>query len=110
MDKFSLICDLIIAICGFIPTIVSIVLLVRNIIKNKNWKIIEPIIRAAMSAAEEYAKEHPEMTGEDKLNMAIASIKSGCEAAGIKFDDELLKQIVAYINELCSWSKTVNKD
>jgi hypothetical protein len=36
MEKFSLICDLIVAICGVLPTIVSVVFLVKNIIENKN--------------------------------------------------------------------------
>ena len=33
---FSQVCDLIIAIAGIIPTIVSVVLLAKNIIENKN--------------------------------------------------------------------------
>ena len=36
MDKFSLICELIITIAGVIPTIVSLVCLIKNIIQNKN--------------------------------------------------------------------------
>ena len=103
-----LILDLIVAICGIIPTIVTVVCLVKNIIKNKNWKLVEEIAMEAMTAAEKYAAEHPEMTGEDKLEMALTAIKTGLAAAGVKVDEALIKQIIAYIQEMCKWSKTVN--
>lgn len=108
MEKFSLICDLIVAICGVLPTIVSVVLLVKNIIENKNWKVIEKIVLSAMSSIEEYAKEHPDLSSDGKLDMALDAIKSGLTAAGISFDANLIKKIIEYINTMCSWSKTVN--
>jgi len=108
METFTLICNLIITVCGVIPTVVTVILFVKNLIEQKNWKAIEPIVKAAMTAAEEYAKEHPGMSGEEKLDFALATIKGGLDAAGIAFDEKLVKQIVAYINELCKWSKTVN--
>jgi uncharacterized OsmC-like protein len=108
--KFETICNLIIAICGVIPTIVSLVVLIVNIIKNKNWTLIVTMIKEAMTTVETYAKEHPEMTSDDKLNMALESVKSACSAAGIKLDTELIKKIISYINEMCSWSKTVNNN
>lgn len=108
--KFETICNLIIAICGVIPTIVSLVVLIVNIIKNKNWTLIVTMIKEAMTTVETYAKEHPEMPSDDKLNMALESVKSACSAAGIKLDTELIKKIISYINEMCSWSKTVNNN
>lgn len=108
MDKFTLICTLITTIAGVIPTIVSLVMLVRNVIKNKDWELIKKIAQEAMTTVEEYANTHPEMSGEDKLNMALEAVKAGLGAAGIKFDENLIKQIVAYIQEMCKWSKTVN--
>ena len=51
-DTFQLVCSLITAIAGVIPTIVSVVLLVRNIIKNKDWQQVCEIAKAAMTAAE----------------------------------------------------------
>lgn len=107
-DTFQLVCSLITAIAGVIPTIVSVVLLVRNIIKNKDWQQVCEIAKAAMTAAEDYAKEHPEMTGEQKLDFALEIIKKGLYAGGIAFDDALIKRIIEYINELCKWTKTVN--
>lgn len=106
--NFSQICDLIIAICGIIPTVVAVVVLIRNIIKEKNWKLVEKIVLSAMSAAEEYAKEHSETSSEEKLDFALAAVTGGAHAAGITIDEGLLKKIIAYIEQMCSWSKTVN--
>lgn len=110
MDKISLICTLITTIVGVIPTIVSVILLIRNVIKNKDWDMIKKIAQEAMTAAEAYAKEHAEdgLTGEEKLNMALETVKKGLAAANISFDDEKIKKIVEYINEMCAWTKTVN--
>ena len=54
-----------------------------------------------MTATEEYAAEHPGMTGEQKLEMALTGVKAGLTAAGIAFDENLVKQVIAYINEMC---------
>lgn len=105
---FEQVCELITLICGVIPTIVAVVVLIRNIIQNKNWSLVEKIILEAMTAAEEYAKEHPGMTGEEKLDFALVTIKSGAQAAGITIDENLLKKIIAYIEKMCAWSKKVN--
>lgn len=95
-------------VIALVPTLIAVVALIKNIIKNKDWKLIQQIAKAAMTKAEEYAKEHPNMTSEQKLEYALEIIKSGLNEANIEFDENLIKQIVAYINELCSWSKTVN--
>lgn len=108
MDKFSLICDLIVAIAGVIPTIISLIYLVKNIIENKNWSLVMKMAMEAMTAVEEYAETHPEMTSDDKLNMALEAIKKSCAAAGVKVDANLIKRIIEYISEMCSWAKTVN--
>lgn len=108
MEKVELICDLIIAVAGIIPTIISLVCLIKNIIKQKNWELIMRITQSAMSTVEEYSKTHINVTSEDKLNMALEAISAGCAAAGITLDVELAKQIKAYIEEMCKWSKTVN--
>lgn len=108
IDLIISICTLIGLIGGLIPTIVLLVKKFSEIIKNKDWKSIEKLIFEAMTAVEEYAKEHPEMTSEDKLNMCLEGVEAGCEALGIKLDDDLIRDIIAEIEKLCSWSKTVN--
>ena len=99
----------------FIPELVSavsavaaFVMLIVKAIKDQNWKAITEIAKAVMADVEEFAKTHPEMTGEDKLNMALEGIKTAMSAAGIKFDEKVIKKLIDYISEMCKWSKKVN--
>lgn len=102
------ICSLIGVIGGLIPTGIALYNKIKEIIQNKNWTLAMKIAMEAMTEAEEYAKLHPEMTGEDKLEMAIKIVKAGLTAAGIEVSNELIDRLVQYINDLCAWSKTVN--
>jgi molybdenum cofactor biosynthesis enzyme MoaA len=61
-----------------------------------------------MSAAEEEAKKHTGMTGDDKLKFALAAIEGACKAANIKLDTKALNDLDAYIKQMCAWAKTVN--
>lgn len=107
MEKFQIALDLIVAILGIIPTVVAGIALIKTIIKNKNWTAIANIAQDAMSAVEQLATQ-TEMTGEEKLNLALELIKKNCTANGIGIDDSLISKITAYIAELCKWSKTIN--
>ena len=108
MDKFSLICELIITVAGVIPTIVSLVCLIKNIIQNKNWTLVMKMAMEAMTTVEAYALEHPEMTADDKLAMALEAVKTACAAAGVDVNVDLIMRIKSYIEEMLKWSKTVN--
>lgn len=108
MEKLEVILGLITAICSIIPTILSVFYLIKNIIQNKNWALVQNIAKDAMSTVESYAKDHPDMTGDEKLEMALKAVESGLAVAGIKFDAALVEKIKAYIQEMCKWSKTVN--
>lgn len=108
MDKFSLICELIITVAGVIPTIVSLVCLIKNIIQNKNWTLVMKMAMEAMTTVEAYALEHPEMTSDDKLAMALEAVKTACAAAGVDVNVDLIMRIKSYIEEMLKWSKTVN--
>lgn len=59
------------------------------------------MIQEAMTAVEAYAKEHPEMTSDDKLNMAVEAVKAACASQGIDLDDKLIKDIISEIQKLC---------
>lgn len=107
-EKILLVVELIGAVCALVPTLVSIFALIKNIIKNKNWALIMKIANSAMSTVEAYSKEHPGMTSEEKLEMALEAIKASCQTAGITLDEANLQRIVEYIAEMCSWAKTVN--
>lgn len=102
------ICTLITTIAGVIPTIVTVVILVVNIIKNKDWNLVQKIAREAMATVEEYAKSHPELKGDDKLNMALEAIKSGLAAANVNFDEKLMKKTIEYIKSMIGWSNSMN--
>lgn len=108
MDKIQIIVNLIVAIVGLIPTLVSVFYLIRNIIENKNWSIVIKVANEAMTTVEIYSKTHPEMKSKDKLDMAIKAITASLTAAGIQVDDKLIEQVVAYITEMCQWAKSVN--
>ena len=108
VEKILLVAELIGAICALIPTIVALFALIKNIIKNKNWALIMKIANSAMSAVETYSKEHPGMTSEEKLEMALEAIKASCRTAGIALDEANSQRIVEYIAEMCAWAKTVN--
>lgn len=95
--------NLIIAVVSIIPTIVSVVMLIINIVKNKNWNLVMDIADAAMRKVEEYSKLHPGMSPDDKLNMALEAIKAGLDVAGIKLDTALLQRIIDYIKQSISW-------
>jgi len=104
----QLILELVIALVGVVPTVVSLVTIVVKMIKDKNWTAIAKFAQDAMSQAEAYAAEHPEMAGQDKLDMALTIVKQMCAANNIALDEESLKKVIAYIEELIKWSKTVN--
>ena len=108
VEKILLVVQLIGAVCALVPTLVSIFALIKNIIKNKNWALIMKIANSAMSTVEAYSKEHPGMTSEEKLEMALEAIKASCQTAGIALDEANLQRIVEYIAEMCAWAKTVN--
>lgn len=102
------ICTLIGMIGGLIPTVVALILKIKEIVKNKDWKLVEKIALDAMSKVEAYAKEHPEMTSDDKLNMAIEAVKVALDGAGVEYDEKLIHDVVEFIKKMCGWSKTVN--
>lgn len=91
-----------------ISAIVAFVTLIIKAIKDKNWKAITEIAKTVMADVEEFAKTHPDMTSDDKLNMALEGIKTAMSAAGIKFNEKVIKKLIDYITEMCKWSKKVN--
>ena len=104
----SEIVNLIIAIISIIPTLVSVVCLIINIVKTKNWNLVMDIADASMREVEEYSRTHPDMTSDDKLNMALKAIETGLSVAGIKLDTDLLKRIIDYIRQSINWFNEMN--
>lgn len=99
----SLIVGLIGAIAALIPVVIKLVKALKEIIKNKNWNEIKAIAKAAMTTVEEYHKAHPEMSSDDKLNMALDIIQAGCKEIGVDVDDATLNNLVDYIRQTINW-------
>lgn len=91
-----------------ISAIIAFIMLIVKAIRDKNWKAITEIAKAVMADVEEFARTHPDMTGDDKLDMALEGIKTAMSAAGIKFNEKVIKKLIDYITEMCKWSKKVN--
>lgn len=91
------------AIGALIPVIIKLVKTLKEIVKNKNWNEIKDIAKAAMTTVEEYHKSHPEMTSDDKLNMALDIIQAGCKEIGVEVDDATLDNLVNYIKQTINW-------
>lgn len=100
--------NLIISIVSIIPTLISVGVLIYNIIKNKNWTLMTKIIDTAMCQVEEYAREHPTMTSDEKLDMAIQAAKEGLKVAGIELNDAALKRLIEYVKESIGWHNDMN--
>lgn len=99
----SLIVGLIGAIAALIPVAIKLFKALKEIVKNKNWSKIKDIAKAAMTTVEEYHKSHPEMSSDDKLNMALDMIQAGCAEIGIEVDEVTLNNLVDYINQTIDW-------
>lgn len=103
-DQIAAICGAISGLVTLIPTVVTVVMWIINTIKNKNWNQVQALADAAMRKVEQYSREHPgEMTGEQKLEMALECIREGLASIGIKFDDKLMNRTIAYIRDCISW-------
>lgn len=102
-------CCCLVGVVGLlIPTFISLFKKTKEIIKNKDWMTVMQVAQAAIVEIEEYAKSHPSMTSEEKLEMAIESVKASLTAMGVEFDSENLDKLKEYINSIIKVTKKVN--
>ena len=73
----TLIVGLIGAIAALVPTLIKLFNTMKELIQNKNWQALKDIAKVAMQEVEEHYRQHPEMTSQQKLDMAIEIIISG---------------------------------
>lgn len=99
-----LIVGLIGAIVALVPTLIKLCKSLATIVKNKNWDKIKEIADAAMKAAEASGK-----SGAEKQEMVIAAVKAGCAEAEIELDEEILNNLIKYIQECIAWFNDMNK-
>lgn len=103
------ICVLIATIVVTIPSIVGAVVALVKLIKTKDWNAIKKIADTAMLTVEKYSLEHPNMTSDEKLEMAIQTIRASVAELGIKFEDKYVDQIKEYIKVSIDWFNSMNK-
>ena len=66
------------------------------------------IANAAMKEVEDYAREHPEMTSDQKLEMALEAAKKGLQVAGITLDTAAVQRLIEYIQKAIGWHNEMN--
>jgi hypothetical protein len=106
----TLIVGLVGAIATLVPTLIKLFNAFKEIAKNKNWQALKDIAKAAMKEVEEHYRLHPEMTSEEKLNMAIEVIIAGAAEIDVEVNEDTIRDIVKYINETIQWANDMKKD
>lgn len=103
-------CTLITTIVTAFGAIIPAVIAVVKLVKNKQWDAIKEIADRAMKQVEDYSKTHPEMKGEDKLNMAVEIVANECSRlTGVKWDATLVENLKKYITACINWVNEMNK-
>jgi len=92
-----------------IPSIVSAVIFIIKAVKNKDWRQIMNVADAAMKEVEEYAKAHPNMTSDEKLDMALNAVQKSLSSMNITFDDATKEKTKNYINQTIKWFNDMKK-
>ena len=63
----------------------------------------------AMKEVENYHRAHPNMTSEEKLDMAISIIEEASLDLGVEITDELVDDLTNYIKQTISWANDMKK-
>lgn len=115
IEQFYMLIECLTALIGLIGTGVGAFFAIKSFIaKNKTksaselWSMVMSMADAAMTTAEKYATEHPEMTGTQKKEMVIESVKASATAAGLDISS-FLDQLSAYIDQSISFVNTFVK-
>lgn len=89
--------------CLLIPSLISAIVFIAKAIKNKNWDKLKAAANAAMKEVETYYKTHPNMTSDEKLDMALSIRQKSLATRGITFSDADKKKVAEYINQTIEW-------
>lgn len=106
----TLIVGLIGAIAALIPSLIKLFKSLKEIVKNKNWAALTKIAMSAMKDVEIEYKKNPNMSSQEKLDMAIEIIQSSAAQMGVEVTDELIDNLVKYINDTIKWANDMKKD
>lgn len=105
----TLIVGLIGAIAALIPTLIKLFKTFKELVANKNWAALTKIAMSAMKDVEVEYKKNPNMSSQEKLDMAIEIIQSSAAQMGVEVTDELIDNLVKYINDTIKWANDMKK-
>ena len=105
----TLIVGLIGAIAALIPTLIKLFKTFKELVANKNWAALTKIAMSAMKDVEVEYKKNPNMSSQEKLDMAIEIIQSSAAQMGVEVTDELIDNLVQYINDTIKWANDMKK-
>lgn len=105
----TLIIGLVGAIAALIPTLIKLFNSLKEIAKNKNWTKLISIAMEAMKDVEKHYRENPNMTGEQKLDMALEIIKESSASLNVTISDKEVNDLIEYINETIKWANDMKK-
>ena len=100
----TLIAGLIGAIAALVPTLIKLFNTMKELIQNKNWQALKDIAKNAMKEVEEYYRVHPDMTSQQKLDMAIELIITSAAIINIEIDEQTIRNLVKYIEDTIKWA------
>lgn len=105
----TLIIGLVGAIAALIPTLIKLFKTFKELVANKNWAALTKIAMSAMKDVEVEYKKNPNMSSQEKLDMAIEIIQSSAAQMGVEVTDELIDNLVKYINDTIKWANDMKK-
>jgi hypothetical protein len=105
----TLIVGLIGAIAALVPTLIKLFKTIKELVANKNWAALTKIAMSAMRDVEVEYKKNPNMSSQEKLDMAIEIIQSSAAQMGVEVTDELIDNLVKYINDTIKWANDMKK-
>lgn len=105
----TLIIGLIGAVAALVPTLIKLFKTVKELVSNKNWATLTQIALGAMKEVEVHYRANPNMSSQAKLDMAIDLIKKSSADLGIEVTDELVDDLVKYIEDTIQWAKDMKK-
>jgi uncharacterized membrane protein YbaN (DUF454 family) len=105
----TLIIGLIGAIAALIPTLIKLFNTIKEIAKNKNWTKLIAIAMDAMKDVEKHYRENPNMSSQEKLDMALDIIRSSSANLGVTISEKEIDDLVKYIEDTIKWANDMKK-
>ena len=105
----TLIVGLIGAIAALVPTLIKLFNTLKELVANKDWAVLTKIAMNAMQEVEVEYRKNPNMSSQEKLDMAIEIIQSSAAQMGVEVTDEVIDNLVKYINDTIKWANDMKK-